>query len=415
MIFIRTKLNSLKQIPGSIWAISTAIMLISISSLMTFSITPFYMTEVLGVSFLAIGAIEGFAEGFSQIMRLFAGMTGDYLKRNKPTLMVGFILATISKPLFILANGVSMIVISKLIERLSNGLMATPRDAFVSSSAPEGKKGQCLGLLMTMKTIGCTIGSLLIGALLLFTDNYMLLLWIGFIVCFIGIFVLGKYVKENKSIYSQNNVKKEKFKLSELKKLGPGYWTIIIIAAIFMAARISDSFIVLRFKELGGSTAVCASLLGIFNLVSAFCCYPIGYLSDKFPRHKLLAISFCALVLSHLTFSYASNTSVGMIGVLLWGVQRGTSQVLITSIISDIVPRHIIGTSIGAYCLLTGIVAFSSGVIAGKLADASLIFAFQYGVILSFLALCMLLIREFWIKNQNKKKVLQTAKATNTV
>lgn len=394
--YFNSKINELKDIPPSIWALSTATLLISISSIMAFSIGPFFMTKVLGLSLLSMGAIEGFTECIAQVTRLFAGVSGDYLKRNKPLLLIGFVLATLSKPFFIFANGVSMVMTSKILERLSNGMMAIPRDAFVASAARPGNRGQSLGLVMSMKTLGCMVGSWVIALLLNVTNNYTALLWVGFVVCFFAIFVLVRYVHEEPQAPAQQASEVQRFQWTQLQTLGRSYWSLIIVASIFTAARVNDGFLLLRFEQLGGSPAVCASLIGIFNCVSAFCCYPIGRLSDKVSHAKLLTFSFGALILSYACFAYASGTGVAMLGVLLWGLQRGTSQVLLTAMIASVVPRNVLGTALGILYLVLGVMAFAASVIAGQLADQSMAYAFEYGLAVSMVAMLALGIRTRW-------------------
>ena len=304
-------------IPGSIWGVSTAVLLMAVSISMTFSISPFFMTNVLGLSLVSMGVIEGLSEGLSQISRLFSGIVSDFSRRKKPTLLVGFLIAIISKPFFILANGTGLVVASKLLERLSNGIMATPRDAFVADEAPTKHKGACLGVLMTFKTLGCVLGSWLIAMLLWFTDDYRMLLWLGFVAAVLSILVLYLFMREKPlaeeaadeatgassslETISENPQKKttkeERFKLSwqDIRSLSWRYWSVLAIAGVFMCARFSDGFLILRMKELGASTSLCASIIGTFNIISALCCFPVGRWSDRIDRSAHVVLSFYCL------------------------------------------------------------------------------------------------------------------------
>ena len=93
-----------KSLPKGVWAVSISMMLIAISTTMVFSISPFFITQVLGLSFVSLGIMEGISEGLSYFSKLASGFAGDFFKRKKPPLMIGVALATISKPLFILAS-----------------------------------------------------------------------------------------------------------------------------------------------------------------------------------------------------------------------------------------------------------------------------------------------------------------------
>ncbi len=394
-------------ISSGVWAVSIAMMLISVSTAMTFSITPFYITEVLGIGIVSLGWIEGFTEALSQFSKLVSGYTGDFFRRKKPPLMTGVIMAMISKPLFILAQGQGMLIFSKVIERISNGIMATPRDAYCAEEGPVSKRGASLGLMMSLKTLGITIGSFIIGGLMFFTDDYLVLLWIGFIPCCLSIVVLWRYMHEKSS---DNKIKKHKrrnLRLRDFKALNNRYWSLVFAATLFMCARFSDCFVILRMAELGAHKSLCSMTVGIFNLVSVFACLPIGTISDRFDRSRILYAIFVALALSNVCFIYAESIYLALVGVVLWGLQRGPSQMLFAAIIADEVPEKIIGTALGIYYLLTGVAVFVAGLCAGYFADAALKYAFVFGMMVSFVSMAFLFVRNELLSHRNSKIAVQ--------
>lgn len=397
--------RKLLWIPGGIWGVSVAIGLMAVSVSMTFSVSPFFMTKVMGFGMLSLGAIEGFSEGLSQISKLFSGVSGDYFKRNKPTLMVGFLMAIVSKPFFILANGsAGLVIFSKILERVSNGVMSTSRDAYIAENAPTDRKGTSFGLMMSFKTGGCVIGSLFIGFLLLFTEDYLLLLWLGFGAALCSVVILYLFMKE-KTVLSKKTHKPVhyKIKLSDFKALSFNYWSILLVAVVFMCARFSDGFLILRMKELGGSSALCASLIGIFNTVSLLCCFPIGRLSDKINRSTVLYFSIVTLILSNICLVVADGVSMAMMGVLFWGAQRGTSQILFTAMIADEAPKRIMGTAIGIFFITTGVISLVAGTIAGWIAEVSLKHAFIFGAAMACSSMILLYVRDRVIQNRPMK------------
>lgn len=405
------QLKMFRHVSKGVWGVSIGSMLIAISTAMTFSISPLYITKVLGLSMFSVGFTEGLCEGIAQISRLVSGYSGDYFKRKKPPILIGAILATISKPIFILAGGVGTVVFSKALERLSNGIMATPRDAYVAEVATENTKGMSLGLMMTLRTIGCSIGSLFIGVLVIFVSDYCLLLWVGFIPCLLSLFMFFKFMPEksdNPSYQKEaKNHKEVRICWADFKELSGRYWSLILVATLFMCARFADGFLILRLNQLGAPDWLSTSTIGIFNIISAFCCFPIGSLSDRIDRSKLLYFSFITLVLTNVCF-IANNLSIAIVGVVMWGAQRGTSQVLFSAIISDEAPRKIIGTAMGIFYLITGVTAVMAGSVAGSLSDISLRYAFYFGFGFSSLALVALFIRNEMLSRQQQAPALAT-------
>ena len=386
--------NRLGWLPAEIWPVTIANMLIAISTTMTFSVSPFYITAVLGISMFSMGAMEGFTEGLSQLSKLFSGISSDYSRKKKPTLMFGAFLTAISKPFFILATGSMGVITSKILERVSNGVISTPRDAYVADIATSQTRGACYGIMMTGKTIGCIIGPFLISFFALFTEDYRLLLWIGLIPCIVAIVMLWRGMKENASANTQENKSEDiQISLKDIKKLPINYWSLLITSSLFMFARFSDGFLALRLMELGAPTWLCMATIGIFNTISTLCCYPIGRLSDKVDRSKLLYFSYITLLLCNLCFIYATDVWLGLLGVVMWGAQRGSSQILFTAIVADESPKQIMGTALGLFYIVIGLMSLLAGVACGWFADGSLTSSFIFGAVVSSLATLSLALR----------------------
>lgn len=397
------------HLPLEIWTLTFANLLVAVATAMAFSISPFFITTVLGLSTFSMGAIEGFAEALSQVSKLSSGISSDYFRKKKPTLIFGVFLAALSKPFFILANGSVAVIISKVLERISNGIIATPRDAYVADICTSSKRGAAYGIMMTGKTIGCVIGPLLVSCLIFFTENYRFILWIGFLPILAALFIIWRYMHEaNLQEKNTSEVVEERNKISliDMKKLPSKYWIAIGIAAIFMLARFSDGFLALRLKELGAPLPVCTATIGIFNFISVLCSYPIGHFSDKVGREKLLYFSYISLILCNVCFIFAGDMWLGLLGVLFWGAQRSTSQILFTALIADIAPKKIMGTAIGIFYIISGVSSLLAGSISGWLANAHLSNIFIFGFFVSIVALMMhtLTLRQ----HHSSKKVLSS-------
>ena len=389
--------KTLKSVPTSILGVGFTTFLVAISTAAFYSISPFYLREVLGISLVSVGLIENATEAISQIFRLFSGIIGDYLKRSKPMFLLGTIFSAISRPFFIFAHNAAMVVVSKIFDRLGNGISATPRDSFTAQQSPADKKGAYIGLIMTFKTLGCVFGPWMVS--LLFGLNISIKHTITFvsIPSFIAIFVCTFYMKEkknNKKTVDNNSSNKEfnSFKISNIAYLSKQYWVFLGIMFIFMLARTPEGYMLLSLKQTGLPMWFCSGTIGFFNAVSVLVSYPAGRLSDKIGRSNVLVISFVTLSLSLICFSYPYKI-FGVMGVVFWGVQRSTSQILSVACISDLVPKNILGTAIGLLNLLSCLTAILSGYICGTMATHySFYAAYKLSTAVSVLALIFIVI-----------------------
>src|SRR5437773_11891135 len=68
-----------------------------VSSEMIVPVLPLFVTTVLGATMTAVGRIEGVAEVSASVMRCFAGLLSDRVRRRKRLIVFGYGLANLSK------------------------------------------------------------------------------------------------------------------------------------------------------------------------------------------------------------------------------------------------------------------------------------------------------------------------------
>jgi MFS family permease len=93
----------------AIWAVGFGSLLMDTSSELVHSLSPVLLVNVLGASAVAVGMIEGVAEGIAAVTKVFAGALSDYFRRRKTLIVLGYTLAALSRPLFPLASSASWI------------------------------------------------------------------------------------------------------------------------------------------------------------------------------------------------------------------------------------------------------------------------------------------------------------------
>lgn len=398
MKHLRSFWGTLKGTSSGILAVGITTLLVAISSTATYAITPFFLKDTLGISFVTIGLIESCTEALSQISRLLSGVISDKLRRCKPMFLLGTVFSFLAKPLMIFATGSGLVLVSKIFDRLGNGFSATPRDSYIALHSTSDTKGANIGLTMTFKTIGCVAGPFLVMiCMAIFSKiNWRILLLFTAIPALVSIFICQKHMqeKEHKSFTSTQS----SFKLEELKSLTSSFWAFLVIMFVFMLARAPECFLVLNLRDSGLPEWFCAGAIGFFNLVSVLISYPAGQLSDKYGRANILILSFATLAAA--AFCFTTHTAVlGVAGVVFWGIQRASSQIVSVSYVADLVNKNIIGTAIGLLNLVSGIAGIIAGYMVGEISKSYSISTAYYSS-LGFALLSVLFL--FWF-NQNLK------------
>jgi MFS family permease len=158
--------------------------------------------------------------------------------------------------------------------------------------------------------------------------------------------------------------------VSELKRLGSSYWTVVAIAVVFTLARFSEAFLILRAQSEGLALALVPAVLVLMNVFYALSSYPAGVLSDNGSRTNVLAIGLVLLIAADLVLALTPGLVGVAVGVVLWGLHLGFSQGLLSALIADTAPPEIRGTAFGMLNLITGVALLAASIIAGKLWDA---------------------------------------------
>lgn len=356
-------------IPAGIWALGFVSMLMDISSEMIHALLPVYMVTVLGTSALAVGVIEGIAEGTASITKVFSGALSDWLGKRKFLAVLGYGLAALTKPVFPLTSSIEWLIAARFIDRIGKGIRGAPRDALVAELAPPHLRGASYGLRQSLDTIGAFLGPLFaIGLMWLTADHFQAVFWIAVIPAFLSVALILVAVKEPERPQEQRHVRMPLHR-DELGRLGATYWWVVAVAAVFTLARFSEAFLILRAQSIGLPLALVPVVLVIMSLAYSLSAYPIGVLSDRVNRLSLLALGLVLLLFADLILAFATNV-VGLgIGVVFWGLHMGFTQGLLATLIAEAAPPELLGTAFGMFNLMTGIALLAASVVAGALWD----------------------------------------------
>jgi MFS family permease len=361
--------RSAARIPAGVWMLGLVSLLMDVSSEMIHGLLPVYLVSVMGASALAVGAIEGMAEATALITRIFSGALSDWLGRRKLLTVVGYGLGALSKPIFPLAGTVGWLVAARFVDRVGKGIRGAPRDALIADIAPPELRGASFGLRQALDTVGAFLGPALAILLMLAShDNFRLVFWWAIAPGALCVAVLVLGVREPPAAARPE---KARFPLapSELARLGPRFWLVTAVAAMFALARFSEAFLILRARSLGLEAAYAPLVLVVMNLVYALSAYPAGALSDRVGRRGVFLAGIALLIAADVVLAGAPSLAGVAAGLVLWGLHMGFTQGLIGALVADTAPADLRGTAFGALNLVTGLATLAASLIAGLLWD----------------------------------------------
>ena len=145
----------------------------------------------------------------------------------------------------------------------------------------------------------------------------------------------------------------------------------------------------------------------ITSIVSVLLAIPLGSLSDRIGKEKILIGGF--LVYAFVYFGFGITRSVHAIIVLFafYGLYSAATDGIQKALVSDIIDRNKQGTGLGLYNALIGITLLPASLIAGALYDrVNSRIPFYFGAAMALLAAVLMV---FFCKTRNRPRAAQAA------
>lgn len=145
------------------------------------------------------------------------------------------------------------------------------------------------------------------------------------------------------------------------------YWRYLAVTAVFGIGNSSNSFLILRTKDLGGSLTTTVLIYALFNFVAALTSYPAGYLSDRLGRKRVLLASFGVFLIVYLGFSSVTNVSLIAVLFVVYGAFEATYRAVGKALATDFVPSNLRASSVGWYSATVGLSGLVASIVGGEL------------------------------------------------
>jgi MFS family permease len=327
------------------------------------------------------------------LVKIFSGTISDAIGKRKILLVAGYGLATLTKPFFPLAQHIETVFAARFIDRIGKGIRGAPRDALVADVTPKETLGAAYGLRQSMDTIGAVLGPLVaIGLLFLYSDiRYVL--WFAFIPALFSMYIIFFKIKESTHLTKSAESKKI-FSLALMRSFSSSFWLVVAIGSLFMLARFSEAFLVLKAQEGGFKIELVPLVMAVMSVAYVISSYPVGVLSDRFERRYLLYVSLVLLLVADMILANAASYTWILIGATFWGFHMGFSQGVLGAMVADTAPADKRGSAFGFFNLFSGIAMLFSSILAGWLWQShGSAFTFYASAIFALLSLILMLIK----------------------
>lgn len=339
-----------------------------LSSEMIYPIIPLYLVNVFGTTPALVGVIEGIAESLASILKVFSGHFADKYQHKKPLAFAGYSGGLVYKAALVFASSWVGVLGARVVDRIGKGIRTAPRDVLVCESASKDKLGNAFGLHKALDMAGSAVG-ILISFFLVNSSkgafDYKRLFIISAVPAFIGLIVLS-FVKEKKLLRCEE--KRENI-FKNFNKLDIRLKLFLLIAFLFTLGNSSNAFLLLRAQDKGFTPAGVILLYFIYNVSASLLAMPLGRLSDRIGRKKLLISAYGMFAVVYFGFAVAQNKTVIVLMFVAYGVYTAMTAGAERAFIAEISPKELKGTMLGLHSSLVGIALLPASTIAGLLWD----------------------------------------------
>jgi MFS family permease len=402
------KQSVLKRLHPNIWIVTITSFLTDISSEMIVYLIPLFLANDLGVRTAVIGLIDGVAETTASLLKIYSGRLSDKLGNRKWLAVAGYGLSTIAKPFLYFAASWEWVLGVRFGDRAGKGIRTAPRDALVAASTDENMRGLAFGLHRAGDTAGAFLGigiaALIIwltqsGAAELSQRTFRIAVLVSIIPAVLAVFVLAlgaQEVKVESGKPGRAQAAQNLSLLEGLKSMDARFKAFLFVIVLFTLGNSSDSFIVLRAQERGLSVLQTMFMLMTFTAVYTILSGPLGALSDKIGRRRLIIGGWLAYGLVYLGFAFSATGWHIWALFGLYGVYYAATEGVAKALVADLVPDVQRGTAYGLFNAAIGVTALPASVIAGLLwqglgnwAGFGASAPFFFGAVMALLAMVM--------------------------
>lgn len=337
------------------------------------SLLPALLTLV-GAPAVALGIIEGVADGLSSFAKLAGGWIADRPAWRKSIAGGGYAVVGLTTFAYAFAESWPAILILRAVGWTGRGVKGPSRDALLADAVAPSQLGRAFGFERAMDTVGAVAGPLAAVALVSLAGIRAALRWtivpgLAASACFLWLVPAGKSVGSRRAWGF----------VGSLRQLPRSFRRLLLGIFAHGIGDFAPTLLILRASQLlaprygiAHASELAIGLYTAHNIVFAAISYPVGMLADRIGKRELIAAGYAvgAIVCSGFIFVPASMLWLGLLFALA-GVHTAVQQSLEKSLSAELLGAQVRGTGFGVLAAVNGVGDFVSSIVVGALWSAT--------------------------------------------
>ena len=352
-----------RRLPANVWAMGWTSLVNDAASELLYPVLPLFLVVTLGAPAAAVGLVEGAAGAASQVVGYVVGRRSDRIHRRLPFVWAGYTLSNVAKPLVALAPAWGWVLGARVLDRIGKGVRTAPRDALLRDSSDPDQSGTVFGFHRFMDSAGATFGPLI--ALALLAAGLSLRQVIAFAIVPAALTMVAlRAVREAAPRPAPAPAEEAAAGRSGLPR---AFWVFAAAWVVFSLGNSADVFLLLRARDLGLSATGVVLAYALYNTLYSGLSWPLGHLSDRVGRQRLLGAGLVAFAAVYTGFGVAGTTAVVWPLMAVYGCYMAATDGVARAFVADLSPTGLRATAQGTFRLTTGGAEVVASLIAGVL------------------------------------------------
>ncbi len=254
------------------------------------------------------------------LARPYSGKWADSIGRV-PVMLIGAVISAVCGFMYLFTTGIFVFLLLRLVHGFSTGFTPTGSTAYVADIVPSHKRGEAMGIVSLMGSLGMAIGPAF-GSWIVVDYGYDALFMASSITGFVAaawLFGLRETLKDKKP-FDRSMLRVRFAEFYEPKVLAPA---LVLFLSVFafgaMVTLIPD-----RCEELGLQNK--GVFFTVFTIASIFVRFSAGKISDRIGREKVLVVSTTLIALAMVLLALADSVPALLVGSVFFGLGNGINS-----------------------------------------------------------------------------------------
>jgi MFS family permease len=360
------------RLPRPVWLLGWVSFFTDTASEMVYPLMPLFLTRVLGAGAMSIGVIEGVAEAANSVLKIISGRLTDRWGAPKPIVLAGYGLSSLVRPFIALASTWFQILGLRFADRLGKGIRSSPRDVMLAVYADASNRGRIFGFHRAMDHAGAVVGPLLASAFLFFyPGEYRTVFALTIIPGLIVIAILLRVPDTRRGAsapaagHPTGTPAAQDFSATAPSRLPSSFYRAMAVILLFSLGNASDSFLLLRFSDVGVEPFWIPLLWSAIHVVKSTSSVFGGNWSDRLGRRNVIGAGWLVYAAVYAAFGVTESTPMLVIVFLIYGLYFGLTEGVEKAWVADLAPASVRGTAFGVYNALIGAGALGASLLFG--------------------------------------------------